>query len=615
MSSLLRIARLGRRHAVWLAVAAAAMVVVAGATVFAYNLVRPIFDEVLGSAAPRVAGGDLVARLDAGAAALRGRLEGAGLGRWALPVLAVLAVATKGAGALVARYGVARAGLATLRDLRDRAFDALLAQDLGFFRDTPSGVLVARLTHDVQLLHEALSERLGDLVQDTLTVAVLVAYLVSLNARLAIATVVVAPLLVAPVVRIARGLRQRSRETQVQAGLLATAVDEAVRGITVVQACGAEEAAAGRFRGENERHFRAALRARALQALNAPLMEVVGVAAALALIAYAGAAIERGAMTLGGVSAFLVAAYGAYNPIKRLNKLNLALQQAAVAAERVLEVVDARPRLTDRPDAVELDDLGDGVELDRVGFTYPDGRVALDGVSLRIRRGETVALVGPSGAGKTTVAMLVLRFWDPQSGAVRVGGRDIRELTRSSLRRCAALVGQETTLFHDTVTANIAFGDPAPDSDRVEAAARAALAHDFIVDLPLGYETVLGSDGLTLSGGQRQRLAVARAIYRNPELLVLDEATSALDAESERVVGQALEALMSGRTTLVIAHRSATVRRADRVVVIERGRVVQVGRQDELAGVEGPYRRLLEAERSEPRAAASTGRDGQEVTR
>jgi subfamily B ATP-binding cassette protein MsbA len=569
--------------------------------VFAYNLIRPLYDEMLG---PQGAGparalpvSGVVGQLDriSGAAEdwLRARL---GTGRTSLLVLVVLAIFVKNGFTFVSRYAGARLGLATVRDLRDQIFDALLGQSPGYFHRISSGVLMSRVVSDVQLIHETLAERLGDLLQDLLTLIVLAVYLFSLEPRLATAMTLLGPLLVAPVLHLSRRLRTRSRQAQERMGDLASVFDESVRGMAIVQAYGAESFKRRRFRAASRQHFLASLRARAIQAVNAPIMELVGTAAAVALVAYASVRISSNSMTLGDFSAFLVAAYGAYNPIKRLNKFNLALQQAVVAAERVFEVIDAPVAIQDRPETVELDDIGDGVRLEGVSFAYQHERWVLEGVDLSIPRGQTVALVGPSGAGKTTIAQLIPRFWDVQRGTVLVGGLDVRAVTLRSLRSQIGLVTQHTVLFDDTVRANIAFGRRDATDESVKAAARIARADGFIRSLEEGYDTRIGEGGRLLSGGQRQRVAIARAVLRDAPILILDEATSALDAAEERLIRKALEELMRGRTTLVIAHRLSTVRTADQIVVIDQGRITQRGPHDQLVAVDGVYRRLVDAQ-------------------
>ena len=594
-----------RRHALWIVVAMVSMVLVASSTVFAFNLIRPLYDEVLGGGGgsttsvqasvpvpvPRTG---LVEKLDRASQDLRARLRGlAGGDRRTVLLLVLVAIVIKNLFTFLSRYSVAQLGLATIRDLRDMIFETLLRQSPRFFQERSSGVLVARVVNDVRLIHEALAERMGDLLQDSLTVIGLLAYVFSLNFKLALGTLVVAPVLLAPVVHFSRRLRRRSRQSQERMGDLTAILDEAIKGIKVIQAFGMEEFASRRFRQATHRHFWANLKARAIQAANAPVMEIVGAFGALVLIGYASAQIHAGSMTLGDFSAFLLGVYGTYNPIKRLNKFNLALQQAVVASQRVFEIVDAPVEVTDRPGAVELEGISGGVHLDRVWFAYEDERWVLRDFSLRIPEGRTLAIVGPSGAGKSTVAQLIPRFWDVQRGAVRVGGRDVREVTLASLRRRIGLVTQETILFNDTVRANIAFGREDVSQERVEAAARAAFAHDFIVELPDGYDTVIGEGGARLSGGQRQRLAIARALFKDPPILILDEATSQLDTEAERLVQRALENLMQGRTTLVIAHRLATVRRADEIVVMEGGAIVERGTHHELMQAAGAYARLV----------------------
>ncbi len=605
-----RVLGVARQHAAWILLAFVSMVMVALSTVFAYNLIRPIYDQVL---KPEVDGGGdrsetmlpipsdgLIAKLDTLAAQAQQLLRRwVGQDRTIILVLVLIAIAAKNLFTFLSRYAVAQLGLATIRDLRNLVFDALLGQAPGYFHKTSSGLLIARVVNDVQLISEALAERFGDLAQDLLTVVLLLVYVFALNPGLALATLVLAPLLLAPVIHFSRRLRHRSRQSQERMGDLTSILSETITGMRVVQAFTSEESVASRFRRATHQHFRANLRARTIQAANAPVMEVVGAAGAVALIAYAASEIASAEMTLGDFSAFLVAIYGTYNPIKRLNKFNLALQQASVAAQRVFEVVDAPVTIRDQPQARTLQGVGEGVEFDRVGFAYQEQSV-LENFSLKIPCGHTLALVGPSGAGKSTVAQLIPRFWDAQQGAVLIGGNDVREVTLASLRAQIGLVTQETMLFNDTVRANIGFGETSVSPTAVEAAARAAFAHEFISELPAGYDTVVGEAGLCLSGGQRQRLAIARALYKDRPLLILDEATSALDPEAERLVQQALANLMRGRTTLVIAHRLATVRSADTIVVIDRGRIVEQGTHQELIAAAGVYRRMVEMQELSP---------------
>lgn len=611
MKTLWRLLRFTRPHAGWAAAAVVGMVGVALATVFLMYLVVPLFDQMLGAgAAQEIFGKGPKLESSAPAKKTENPILG-GLRRqfelvegrllqylpskaWALATLVLLTVLVKNALTYFGHYAFYRTGLATVKDIRDQLMDSLLRQPPAYFQKQPTAVLMSRITNDVEQITAAISDRFGDLFQDTFTVLGLLVYAFSLNFRFALAALVVAPLLIAPVWHFSRRLRKRSHQSQQRLGEMNAVLDEVFKGQKVVQAFGMERFEALRFRQATLRHFRANLKARKVQALNAPVMEVLGVAGAMALIGYASHLIQRGEMTIGLFTSFLFALYGMYNPVKRLNKLNLAMQMAIAAGERVFAVLDAPVEILDRPGASEFPGLRREIRFERVSFAYEQNKPVLSDFNMVIPVGKMVALVGPSGAGKSTVAQLLPRFWEVAQGRITVDGVDIREYTLVSWRKAIGLVSQETVLFNTTIKANIAYGQPEVDEDRLRACARAAFAEEFILQFPEGYDTVVGEGGVKLSGGQRQRLAVARALYKDPPILILDEATSALDAEAEALVQRALENLMKGRTTLVIAHRLATVRNADWIAVMEGGKVVEEGNHRQLLAKGGLYSRLAE---------------------
>ncbi|MGB6361449.1 MAG: ABC transporter ATP-binding protein, partial [Thermoanaerobaculia bacterium] len=417
--------------------------------------------------------------------------------------------------------------------------------------------------------------------------------LLSTHLQLALICLVLTPMFVFPIIRFGKGMRKSSHRSQERMADLANLVAESVRGHRVVKAFNMEEFEFDRFSQVTRRHLRINLWAQFLSTLSSPVVESLGVMGMAALLVYAGRQIRAGELSASLFVAFLVNLIWMYEPVRKLNKVNLVLQQSLAAARRVYDVMEIPSEIEEKPDALELQGVEQGIVFDKVSFAYDAPRV-LHEVDLTIRKGETVALVGPSGAGKSTLINLLPRFFDPDAGSVSIDGIDIRDVTLDSLHAVIGMVTQVTVLFDDTIRNNIAYGRRDMPLVMIREAAAAAYADKFIMEMPKGYETVIGESGLRLSSGQRQRLAIARALLKNAPMLILDEATSHLDSESEYLVQKALHNLMQGRTTLVIAHRLSTVMSADRIVVVDDGRIVEGGAHEELLKMEGVYRRLYD---------------------
>ncbi|HEX7409605.1 MAG TPA: lipid A export permease/ATP-binding protein MsbA [Candidatus Binatia bacterium] len=483
-------------------------------------------------------------------------------------------------------------GQRVVADMRNALNDHIQHLSLSFFNRTPTGTIVSRITNDVSLVRSALTDAVASVLKDAFSLIILIAVAFYQDWLLSLIAFVVFPVSVLPVIRLSKRLRGFSRSGQVSMGNMTMLLQETIQGNRVVKAFGMEGYEKQRFAEENDRLFRLYMQATRIRAFTNPMMEILAAFGIAGVVWYGGYSVIVGGRTQGGFLAFLTALFLLYEPFKGLAKTNNAIQQAMGGAERVMELLDTGTDVVDRG-ARRLDHVRHGIRFEGVSFRY-DQEFVLRGVDLEIGRGEVVALVGMSGGGKSTLADLIPRFYDVAEGRITIDGIDIREYTLASLRAQIAIVTQHTFLFNDTVRNNIAYGDIAQDMKAIVAAAKAANAHDFIMELPDGYDAMIGELGVKLSGGQRQRLAIARALVKDAPILVLDEATSALDNESERLVQGALEVLMRNRTTLVIAHRLSTIRRADRIVVIVRGQVVEQGTHEELLTLNAEYRKLYD---------------------
>ena len=512
-------------------------------------------------------------------------------GIWLLVALVVATIAKA-----IAEYGsiacTAYLGQSVVRDLRTKVYSSIVSQPIGFFSRYPTGELISRVSADVEKVQSAVSETLAEFLKQGAILLFLLVAIFLIDWRLAISSLILVPLVLYPAVWFGRRLRRLSHSTQEEMAGMANILFETFSGNRIVKIFTMEAAELDKFRAAANRVFRLSIRQRLTWALSSPLMEILGIFVVVGLLLYARNEIQAGRMSVGLFLAFIIAVIKLYDPIRRMSGINNSFQQAIGASEKLFEILHSDVEAD--PGRRELDEFRHAIEFREVKFEYSPGETILDGISFGLLPGEILALVGPSGVGKTTLVNLLPRFYDVSEGSVEIDGVDVRDFKLRSLRDKIAMVTQDVILFNDTIRTNIAYGNPNASDEDMRSAARAALVDDFVSGLPEGYETVVGERGLRLSGGERQRISIARALLKDAPILILDEATSSLDTESESLVQLALGNLMEGRTTIVIAHRLSTVRRADRILALSDGRVVEQGTHDELILGRGLYWKLYQ---------------------
>jgi subfamily B ATP-binding cassette protein MsbA len=482
-------------------------------------------------------------------------------------------------------------GLRIINDVRNALNRHFQALSVSFFYRHPTGTLLARVNSDVHLLRYSITDAVASFMKDAVSLCALIVVAFVKDWFLASLAFVVFPASVLPVMRLSRKIRRFTRRGQIRTGTLTALLQESIQGNRIVKAFGMEKYENQRYQQENWRLFKQSLRASRIKAMVAPSMEMFASIGIGSVVWYGGWSVINGGRTQGEFMAFMAAMFLMYGPFKGIARTYTGVSQGLAGAERVFEILDEAPEISDKPDARVAQPFSSTIQFHQVNFAYKDTPV-LKNVDLTIQAGQMVALVGMSGVGKSTLVDLIPRFYDVRGGRVTIDGVDVRDLTVVSLREQIGIVTQHTFLFNDSIRNNIAYGEPDRPMEDIVAAAKAANAHEFILGLPEGYDSVIGEMGMQLSGGQRQRLAIARALLKNAPILILDEATSSLDAESERLVQEALEILMSTRTTIVIAHRLSTIRKADRIVVLVDGAVAEEGTHEELLGKNGEYSRL-----------------------
>ncbi|PPR64295.1 MAG: Lipid A export ATP-binding/permease protein MsbA [Alphaproteobacteria bacterium MarineAlpha3_Bin7] len=504
----------------------------------------------------------------------------------------ILTFAIKGLSNYGQSVSISYVGQRIVTDTQHRLYEHLIEMELGFFHQSSTGSLLSRFTVDINMMRNAVSNALTGIGKDFLTLVFLVGVMFYQDWLLSLIAFFAFPIAIFPIVSLGKRIRAVTLDTQEEYGTFTTILEQTFQGARVVKAYNSEDYEKARVRQIAERLFGLVFKSMRIRSLASPLMETLGGLAVALVIFYGGYRVIGESMDPGSFFSFITALLLAYEPVKRLANLNATLQEGLAGAERLFALLDLKPGIKEHPNARELDIKNGEIQINNITFSYVDEQIVLNNISLNIPAGKLVALVGPSGSGKSTILNLIPRFFDVDTGNISIDGSDLREVTFASLRKRIGLVSQEIALFDDTIKANISYGQPTASEEKIIEAAKNALAHDFIMEMPKGYDTQVGEQGIKLSGGQRQRIAIARAMLKDAPILLLDEATSSLDAESENLIQQALFKLMKGRTTLVIAHRLSTIIDADLIYVVDSGKILESGDHNTLIKNGGPYSRL-----------------------
>jgi ATP-binding cassette, subfamily B, bacterial MsbA len=579
------------------------MALVGALDAFKFLLIRPVFDRVLN---PSTGSKDIqlfTIPISHHPVYLQQLVPSHFTNAWNMVAVALVgSTVLKGIFDYTGTYLVNHAGFGMITDLRDDLYNAIMRRSAAFFSKHSTGNLLSAIINDIERVQYAMSTVLAEFLQQLFTFISVAAVVIVLGGKLAWVLLLFVPVIIYSSRKIGSRVRSTTRQGQDKLAEIQNILHETITGNRIVKAFNSEKWEISRFRGAARRLFRANLRSVAATAISSPLMDIFGVIGIALLLNLGREQVKHGEMTPGIFVAFITAVFSLYNPVRKFAQFNNNFQQALGASSEIFKFMDVEDDVREKPHAKRLPAFSNAVQFDHVSFTYGGedaGARVLHDINLEVRRGEVVAIVGSSGSGKSTLVHLIPRFFDTTEGRLLVDGYDVRDVTLVSLREQVGIVTQETVLFNDTVRNNIAYGQPHVPLKAVEAAARAALAHEFIQGLPAGYDEVIGERGVRLSGGERQRIAIARAILKNAPILILDEATSALDSESEALVQSALHNLMRGRTVFVIAHRLSTVRRADRIVVIENGAIADIGSHEDLMTKLGTYRRLYDLQFSD----------------